>query len=126
MKEELICGIITGQAETPQKVKKIANAYKNCPYVAFMSTKNNKLYAIYFLPKRQKWWIDYIQKKPQETFGLEKAEIYYPDNVQHPKTLKMRLPKKKQKIAPCGSDCEKCPANNRCLCCPATIFYKGA
>jgi hypothetical protein len=126
MKEKLICGIINGQAETPQKAKKIAESYKNCPYVTFLATDNSKFYAVYFLPKRQKWWINYIEKKPQKTLGLEKAEIHYPDNIQHPKTLKMRLPKKKHGIAPCGADCSKCSSNSRCLCCPATIYYKGA
>ncbi|MFP3985101.1 MAG: hypothetical protein ACLFU9_03925 [Candidatus Bathyarchaeia archaeon] len=39
----------------------------------------------HFLPEKQKFWIEYTVKNPQETFGFEKAEITYVDNVLYPK-----------------------------------------
>jgi len=125
MEENLACSFLFGEAETETKVKQIAESYQNCPYINFMATKGTQLFAIFFLPLEQKWWIEYVEKKPKETFGLEKAKVTFADAIQYPRQLKMRLPKKLQKISPCGGNCEVCPTYEKCLGCPATIFYKG-
>jgi len=122
--KKLICALLVGEAETKEKAKQIAESYQNCPYIRLMSTKEKQMFATFFLPEKQRWWIEYIEKKPKQTFGLEKAKVTFVDNVQYPQKLKMRLPKTPQKISPCGANCEGCPANEKCLCCPATIFYK--
>jgi hypothetical protein len=124
MEKEIICTLLIGEAETENKVNQIAESYKNCPYVYFMSTKGKRFYAIYFLPVQQKWWIEYIEKKPQDTFGLEKAQVLFLDNIQYPKKLDLRLPKEIQKISPCGDNCGTCPSSLECACCPATVYYK--
>jgi len=124
MEEKLICALLFGEAETEEKAKQIAKSYQNCPYINLMVTKQNQLFATFFLPEKQRWWIEYVEKKPTETFGLKKAEVTIVDDVQYPEQLRMRLPKEPQKISPCGADCGICPAYEKCLCCPATIFYK--
>jgi len=126
MREKLICALLFGEAETEKKAKRIARTYQNCPYINFMATKENQLFATFFLPERQRWWIEYVGKKPKETLELEKAEITIVDVVKYPKQLKIRLPKKLQKFSPCGSNCGICPTYEKCLGCPATIFYKHA
>lgn len=124
MEEKLICALLVGEAETEEKAKQIARSYENCPYIKLIATKENQLFATFFLPKRQRWWIEYVEKKPRETFGLKKAEVTIVDAVQYPRKLKMGLPEKPQQISPCGSNCAICPAYEKCLGCPATIFYK--
>lgn len=126
MEEKLICALLAGKAETEKKVRHIARSYENCPYIKLMATKENILFATFFLPEKQRWWIEYIEKKPRKTFGLKEAKVTIVDVVQYPKQLKMRLPKKPQKISPCGSNCAICPAYEKCLGCPATVFYKHA
>ncbi len=124
MKERLICALLVGEAETEKKVKQIAGTYEKCPYINLMATKENRLFATFFLPSEQRWWIEYLEKKPRETFGFEKAKVIIVDEVQYPTQLNMRLPEKPQKISPCGANCKTCPAYEKCLGCPATIFYK--
>jgi len=126
MEEKLICALLNGEAKTEKKAKQVAESYLNCPYINLMATKENQLFATFFLPEKQRWWIEYIEKKPRKTFGLEKAKVTIVDDVQYPRQLKMQLPSKPQKISPCGANCRACPAYEKCLCCPATIFYKHA
>lgn len=122
--EKLICASLFGEAETEKLVKEIASSYKNCPYVNIMTTSGKELYAIFFLPVRQKWWIEYIEKNPQKTFKLKKAKVTFLNSVYHPKKLKLRIPENLNEVSPCGSNCNECPNSDKCTCCPATIFYK--
>lgn len=124
MKQKLMCAFFVGEAENKEKTREIAESYRNCPYIRIMATKGSQIFATFFLPTKQRWWIEYIEKKPKETFGLEKAEVTFVDDVQYPKQLKMRLPKKPLEISPCGSSCGKCSSYETCLGCPATVFYK--
>jgi len=128
MTEKLICALLFGEAEEKAKAEKIANSYRNCPYTDFMATRGKELFATFFLPAEQRWWIEYVEKKPKETFGLEKAKVTFVDTVLHPKTLKMRLPEKKGKTSPCGADCGSDPLyeRGRCPGCPATVYYRHA
>ena len=123
--EKLIPVILEGEAKSIETANKIAESYQNCPYVAFMATTKNQVYILYFLPERQRWWVEYIEKRPQDTLGLEKAKLIFPQKLYFPKKMKMCLPENKMKITPCNSDCSKCPAYTRCLGCPSTIYYKG-
>lgn len=126
MTEQLMCALLSGEAHGKADAEKIAKSYKNCPYVDFMATHKKKLFATFFLPARQRWWIEYVEKKPKETFGLEKAQVTFVDVVHHPKTLRMRVPKSKGKISPCGADCGSDPLceKGRCPGCPATVYYR--
>lgn len=124
IEENLICAILFGEAETENLAKEIASSYKNCPYVNLMTTSGKELYAIFFLPVRQKWWIEYIEEKPQETFKLTKAKVKFLNLVYYPKKLHLRIPQTLKKISPCGSNCDECPSSYKCTCCPATFFYK--
>jgi len=57
--------LLFGEGKTETETNQIAKSYKNCPYVYFMATKGREIYSIYFLPEKQKWWIEYIEKNPQ-------------------------------------------------------------
>lgn len=123
--EKLIPVLLEGEAKSANTANKIAEAYQGCPYVAFMATKNNQVFITYFLLEKQRWWVEYIEKKPQTTLGLEKANLTFPEKLFFPNKMKLRLPKKRTEPSPCNSDCAKCPAYDKCLGCPATIHYKG-
>ena len=124
MGEKLICVLLFGEGENEDKTNQIADNYKDCPYVNFMATKGREIYSIYFLPEKQKWWIEFIEKNPQKTLGLNKAQLFFIENLQYPKRMKLHLPKNLLEISPCGANCENCPSSEKCTCCPATAYYK--
>jgi len=123
--ETLIPVFLEGEANSVQTANKIAESYQNCPYVAFMATKTSQVFILYFLPWKQRWWVEYIEKEPKTTLGLERAKLTFPERLFFPEKMKLHLPKNKAELSPCNSDCVKCPGYNRCLGCPATIYYKG-
>jgi hypothetical protein len=123
-KEELVCALLTGEAETEEKAESIAKTYGSCPYVSSMATKKNKLFATFLLPEKQRWWIEYVGRNTRETFGLKKAEVTIADKIQYPKEPEQALSKILRKISPCGANCGNCPAYEKCLGCPATVFHK--
>ena len=123
--EKLIPMILEGKAKSIEKANKIAESYQNCPYVTFLAAVENQVYIMYFLPQKQRWWVEYIESKPQDILGLEKAKLIFLQELFYPPKMKMRLSKKKASISPCNSICSKCPAYTRCLGGPSTIHYKG-
>lgn len=124
MERDAVGALLFGEAETSDKAQQIAKRYRNCPYVNFMATNEDRVFTVFVLPKRQRWWIEYVEKKPRETLGLERAKVTLADQVQSPEQLKTRLPEKPQDISPCGTNCGACPSYEKCLGCPATRFYK--
>ncbi len=124
MEEQMFCALLFGEAKAEEKAKQIAKSYQNCPYVNLIATKENQLFATFFLPEKQRFWIEYVEEKPKETFQLEKAKITFVDHVYYPKHLKLQIPKKPKKISPCESNCGICQSYNKCSGCPATTFYK--
>lgn len=54
MEEKLICVLLCGEGETEEITNRIAESYKECPYVNFMATKGREIYSIFFLPEKQK------------------------------------------------------------------------
>jgi len=122
--EKLIPAILEGKAKSAKIAEKISLSYKDCPYIAFMASDENHVYIAYFLPEKQKWRAEYVKRNPQKTLGLENIRLIFPQRLYSPKKMKMQLPRKKTEIAPCNSDCSKCPSYVKCTGCPATIYYK--
>ena len=124
MEKKLICGLLFGEGETVEITNRIAESYRDCPYVNFMATKGRELYSIYFIPEKQKWWIESIERNPRETLGLNKVRLNFMESLHYPKRMNLRLPKKLLELSPCGANCGLCPSSEKCTCCPATIYYK--
>ncbi|MDH5461121.1 MAG: hypothetical protein OEZ29_01445 [Candidatus Bathyarchaeota archaeon] len=124
MEEKLICAWLLGKAQTVEKAKRLAEKYRNCPYVNFIATREEQLFITFFLPEGQRWWVETIREKPSETIGLETAEVIIMNETHYPEKLRMRLPRKPQDVSPCGSKCENCLLYLKCSGCPATIFFR--
>ncbi len=127
METKVVCGLLIGEADSEEKAKRLAQSYKNCPYVAFIGAFSDKFVAAYFIPERHLWWLEYVRDKPK-TMGLKTATLLVTDEakVMYPKEFEPRLPQEKLEVSPCGAICKGCPSFNHCSCCPATIYYKGA
>lgn len=123
--DTLICAVLTGEVACKEKARRVATRYRDCPYVRIMVTEGKHLYAVLFLPERQRWWIEHVAENPQGTFGLSKAKVAIADWVQYPERLSIRSVKDAGDLSPCRSSCKPCPSYRRCLGCPATVFYKG-
>ena len=125
MESSLVRAVLSGQTSSRERTKEIADAFRNCPYTYFMATKKNRLFAVMLLTSaRAQIWTENQKKNPRAIFGLEEAKVTIVDNVQHPKELKLRLPREPKEKTPCGLNCANCPAYKECNGCPATIFYR--
>ncbi|MFX0115423.1 MAG: hypothetical protein ACFFB3_12810 [Candidatus Hodarchaeota archaeon] len=120
----LVSGLLIGEAESEREAQRIAMRYRNCPYVNLMATKGHQTYICLTLPKKQKWWAEFIANNPKTTFGLRKADIIFFDAMQYPEQLTMHLPEKPAIVSPCGSECGKCSSYSECSGCPSTVFYE--
>jgi hypothetical protein len=123
--EKLITAILEGKAKSAEIADKIAKSYQNCPYVAFLGVERNRIYIVYFLPEKQRWWVETIKEKPQHTLGLERAEVTFPEKLYFPETMKIRLLDTEARTSPCSANCSECPSYARCLGCPSTVHHKG-
>ncbi len=125
METKLVCTVLSGQTSNKERAHEIAHTFKDCPYVYFMATVKNHVFAVMFLTeKRANTWIENQTKNPKIIFGLEQAAVTIANNVQYPRQLKLRLPKKPQEETPCGLNCTQCLAYQKCTGCPATNYYK--
>ncbi|MHA2407881.1 MAG: hypothetical protein ACXACA_05880 [Candidatus Ranarchaeia archaeon] len=125
MKKDLISALVIGVTNTTEKAKKIASVYRKCPHVHYVAAQGSQVYMVFYLPLQQRWWVEYVGEEPGLTFGLESASVTILHETNYPTTISTRTPTRKKEVAPCGSICRNCPQFNRCLGCPATIFYKG-
>ena len=119
------CGLVIGEAGSSENAEKLAQAFRNCPYTAFVGVFEDKLVWALCVPEGHLPWLQSLHEQP-EALGLKKAtvlltggeKIFYPHCA-------LRLPEKKSTVAPCGALCERCELYEACPGCPATIFYKG-
>ncbi|MCL0084374.1 hypothetical protein M1N82_02400 [Dehalococcoidia bacterium] len=127
MKQKTVCGLLIGKAKSAEGAEKLARAFENCPYVAFIGAFDDQFVWACFIPEKHLWWMEAIRDKPEETLGLKSATLLTTDEVKvtYPEEFKLRLPQEKLNVAPCGTDCKECPSFERCSGCPATIYYKG-
>lgn len=125
MKKKIVCGLLIGQAASAEKAEEKAQRFKDCPYVVFIGAFADKYVEVCFIPEGHPWWLWAIRGEP-EAMGLTKATVLITDEakVTYPKGFKLRLPEEKLEVAPCGLVCKDCRLLNRCLGCPATIYYK--
>ncbi len=125
MEEKLVCTMLSGQAASEREAQNIANRFRDCPYVYFIATNGNSLYAILFLAEdRAHGWTRYQKEAPDKIFGLRRAEVTLVDEVHYPKETRLRLPSTTQATTPCGLDCSKCSVYESCSGCPASSFRK--
>lgn len=128
LKRKFIPVLLMGEARNNEEAEKVASKYMNCPYVAFIAQNGNMVYFTYSLPEEQRWWMNEIIKDPSHLM-LEKVKAVYPERLFYPREMTPHLPQEKKDVFSCGPhpslmDCSKCPAYQRCLGCPGTVYYK--
>lgn len=125
-KDKPLVGILFGVTAKSTKAKAIAGFFRKCPYCAFCTHVGCTLIGAFSLPYHHRWWLSSIQRHPQETVGLERAEVFFAKRIEVSSPWKAGAVKPLLKKAPCGADCQKCPAYRiKCPGCIATKYYLG-
>lgn len=88
--DPLICALLFGEAENEKRAKEIAESYKDSPYVNLMATKQSSFF------QRDKDGGLSTLRKAERTLWIGESEGHIVYNVQYPRRLKRRLPKKPQ------------------------------
>jgi hypothetical protein len=117
-----ICGIICAEMDSSNKAKKNATMMKDCPRTIACGTNDVFSYTIIIIPEDKKWWLEYPQEHP-EVLGAKNVKLNLIENLLFPEDFQLRIPKVKNRTAPCGSDCHGCPMRKEWNCegCPAII-----
>ncbi|MCR4391243.1 MAG: hypothetical protein NUV94_00335 [Candidatus Acetothermia bacterium] len=120
------CFLLLGEAPTAEAAEKIAEVFAACPYVYFMSAFGRIVVGVYFLEEDHRWWLEAVAEDPEGTLGLTRAALYVTDRAAFPPGMALRLPAERGDLAPCGSDCTRCPRyGDPCPGCPASRHFQG-
>lgn len=107
---------------------KVLNFFKDCPmYLNGVITSGKHNLCLFFISDKLQaieCCIDsHIRKNPNITDVESNVVITYAKDFAAP----IKLWREKKNISPCGKRCTKqpCYPSEKCLGCPATVFYKG-
>ncbi len=117
--------LLIGEAPGGSVAARVAEQYKDCPYVHFIAAFGEMLVGVFYFPPEREWWIKLVAEEPLLTLGLRRAAVYQTDHPAHPTDYTLRLPEEKGEIAPCGSKCINCERFSVCSHCPATRYFTG-
>ncbi len=119
-----IVGVLLGEADTPGKAKSISGFLNKCPYCVSCTNVECLVTGVLSIPQHHRWWLESISKKPEETVGLKKAEVFFAEHVAASSPWSSGSVQPRLAKAPCGADCQGCPMyRKKCTGCPATTYY---
>lgn len=124
MLPKLLCSVIIREKPSKDSAEKFIDKFADCPYIAFLAHQSNKVFIVSFIPEGHWWWIEEWVKEVRKVYK-EKTALFRMDKVSYPREFHLRIPRQKQELAPCGTNCKTCEFFTKCACCPATIYYKG-
>ena len=120
--EDRLCAVLVGSAASSEKAEQIARNSQDCPYVALYAAADRLVVAVFALPRRKRWWIEYPQEHP-ELLGLETVEVHVTEQIEASSPWTRGIVEPTQSAAPCGTVCGSCPQyRTRCQGCPATVY----
>ena len=121
-----VVGILVGEASSPEKARLIMEDGLRCPYTVTYALSGNTIVGIFSVPIGHEWWLEWVEKDPQETIGLEHAELFFSKKSKASSPWSRGETKPILEQAPCGADCIGCKKYDKeCEGCPATVYYKG-
>ncbi len=123
--EEMVVALLVGDAATEAAAAQITARFSVCPYAATYESGGRLIIGVYALPAAKKWWLRVPARQP-DILGLERAAVFFTDNVQASSPWSRGEVTPDMEAAPCGSSCEECPFyRRRCEGCPATVYYRA-
>lgn len=120
----MTCSLVLGVADTQKNATKIAKMFHSCPYCTDFMSKKGFAIGVFVIPANHKWWLEYVQKKPRETFGFSKAAVFFTDPMGITSPWSRGEVQSLAELASCGTNCRKCNSyKTRCEGCPGTKCY---
>jgi len=120
----IITGVLLGKASSHKRATTIAETYTQCPYCVSYVSSGCTIIGVFSLPQDHKWWLEWVAEKPEETLGLQRAEVFFTERIKaiSPWSAGNVIPI--LEIAPCGANCMKCFHYQKdCEGCPSTQYY---
>lgn len=126
-REQALVGVLLGEASTRAQAALISSRYHSCPYCVSLVSAGHTVIGVFSIPPDQRWWLEWVAEHPNETLGLERAEVFFTQKVTASSPWSCGKVSPTLEQAPCGADCQECPAyHTRCGGCPATQHHAGA
>lgn len=111
---------------TPSKARSLAEVYSHCPYCVSFSNSDGTVVGLFAIPGDQRWWLEWVVEHPQETLGLQRAEVFFARQVEASSPWSRGEVQAILKQAPCGANCPECTLyRGKCPGCPATQYFLG-
>jgi hypothetical protein len=123
---DVLVGVLLGET-TPERASRLAEIFHPCPYCASFAIAGGTVVGLYAMPADHGWWLEWVEEQPQETLGLERAEVLFAQHVTAASPWSRGEVQPTQEHSPCGAACPECPNyRQECPGCPATQYYLGA
>jgi hypothetical protein len=120
---ETIVGILLGQIKT-ENVTKLCETVSKYPYCTSFSHSSDTVLGLYVIPKNHCWWLEWVEQEPQETLGLDKAEVFFIQAILTSSPWSRGEVQAKLEKAPYGANCLECAMyTKKCLGCPGTQYF---
>jgi hypothetical protein len=69
------CGLIIGEADSPDGAEKLVRAFRNCPFSAFVGAFEDKFVWALLVPEGHLPWLQSLDQQP-EALGLKRAKVF--------------------------------------------------
>ena len=123
--KETVVGILLGKT-TPERATRLAEISCMCPYCTSFSQSEGTILGLYVIPKNHNWWLEWVKQEPQETLGLQKAEVFFTQAIVASSPWSRGEVHAILDQAPCGANCPDCKMyTKKCPGCPATQHFRG-
>lgn len=120
---DTLVGVLLGQT-TPERASRLAEMFRPCPYCASFAATGGTILGLYAIPADHAWWLEWVEHSPEETLGLQRAEVFFARQVGATSPWSRGEIQPIQERGPCGADCRECPHYcQRCPGCPATQYF---
>jgi hypothetical protein len=70
-----MCGLIIGEADSAESAERLAQAFRDCPFSAFVGAFGSNFVWVLFVPEGHLPWLQSLDKQP-EALGAEKGERF--------------------------------------------------
>ena len=121
--QETIVGILLGEIK-PEKIASLCENASKCPYCTLFSHSTGTVLGLYVIPKNHCWWLEWVEKEPHETLGLDRAKVFFTHAVSASSPWSRGEVQAMCDKAPCGASCLECTMyTKKCPGCPATVHY---
>jgi len=96
------CGLIIGEADSPDSAEKLVRAFRDCPFSAFVGAFEDKFVWALLVPEGHLPWLQSLDQQP-EALGLKRANVFLTpgEKVSFPNRV-LRLPKRRETLLRAG------------------------